>query len=87
MLIIPINSISDFQNTIDLDNTNILQHFHEELISEQQPFFLMIDSDENDFIKIEDNEVTLGKFMRLQSSENDSEIYVDFFLQKRKLGK
>ena len=87
VLIIPINSISDFQNTIDLDNTNILQHFHEELISEQQPFFLMIDSDENDFIKIEDNEVTLDKFMILQSSENDYEIYVDFFFTKKETEK
>ncbi len=87
VLIIPINFISDFQNTIDLDNTNILKHFDKELISEQQPFFLMIDSEEKDFIKTEDNEVTFGKFMRLQSSENDYEIYVDFFFTKKETEK
>ena len=54
VIIIPINSILDFKKDIEIDEQNILNHFNNALIIEEQPFFLFIDDDENDFIKTED---------------------------------
>ena len=48
VVIIPVNSISDFENILEQDGKDILEPFRE-LNEEQQPFFLIIDSDENDF--------------------------------------
>ena len=48
VIIIPIKSISDFKNQIELDGKDIFLPFAE-LTEEQQPFFLIIDEEKNDF--------------------------------------
>ena len=52
VLIIPIDSFENFQAIINEEEKNCLSHF-ECLIPEQQPFFIFITNDENDFIKKE----------------------------------
>ena len=47
-IIIPINSISDFMTTIEQNGKDIFSPFNE-LPEEQQPFFLIIDKENNDF--------------------------------------
>ena len=62
VIIIPINSILDFKKEIEIDEQNILNHFDKSLIIEEQPFFLFIDYEENDFIKTEDiGSVSIGE--------------------------
>ena len=83
-LLIPINSISDFEKSVECDEKNILEHFNMILINEQQPFFLLIDSDENDFARYENiDEVTLEKIFEFKRKEIDFEISVDIILKNK----
>ena len=50
VIIIPIKSISDFHNKIEQDGYDIFEPFND-LTEEQQPFFLIIDEDKDDFIE------------------------------------
>ena len=83
-LLIPINSISDFEKSVECDGKNILEHFNMNLINEQQPFFLLIDSDENDFVRYENiDEVTLETIFEFKRKEIDFEISVDIILKNK----
>ena len=81
VIIIPINSILDFKNTIERkdkkEEKNILEHFQKGLNFHQQPFFMLIDYNENDFIiepyEIEKNFV-LSKYYQLKRIGTDFEI-------------
>ena len=83
VIIIPINSISDFQKTIESKDKNeykeknILQHFNKSLNFTLQPFFILIDFYEKDFIieslVIEKNFV-LSKYYQLKRIGTDFEI-------------
>lgn len=86
VLIIPINSFSEFENDIVINEKNILAHF-ESLIPEMQPFFLLIDSEEEDFVQNENSEVSLNKFLQLRRLEKDFEINIKFEIKKEEIDK
>ena len=83
VIIVPINSISDFQKTIEpkdkneYEEKNILHHFNKSLNFSVQPFFILIDYYEKDFIiephVIEKNFV-LSKYYQLKRLGTDFEI-------------
>ena len=80
VVIIPIYSIYDFEQSIELKDEilygeqNIMKHF-QELYNDEQPFFLLIDYDEDDFYKeifIVDKEFVFKRFY------NSKRLNVDF---------
>ena len=87
ILIIPINSISDFKKIIESDEEkNILAHFNNSLTPEQQPFFFFIDSDyTNVDFNINDYTVkknfVLERYYQLKRLEIDFEIYFDIVIK------
>ena len=84
VIIIPINSISDFEKSICQDETNIFKHFiDKKLYNEKQPFFMLFDYDEKDFIKeISSDEVTIEKFFELKRKEIDFDISAEILYEK-----
>lgn len=84
IIIFPINSFSEFENDLKSD---VLADFNEDLIDEQQPFFLLIDSEENDFIKTYETEVTIDKYLELKRKEIDFEILSEINLLKEQTHK
>ena len=87
VIIFPINSFSEFENDLKSDGKNVLADFNEDLIDEQQPFFLLIDSEENDFIKTYETEVTIDKYLELKRKEIDFEIFSEINLLKEQTHK
>lgn len=89
VIIIPINSILDFKKDIEIDEQNILNHFNNSLIIEEQPFFLFIDGDENDFFKTEvgKNKIDYKKYLKLRREEIDFEIFVKLEFKKNEADK
>ena len=87
VIIFPINSFSEFENDLKSDGKNVLADFNEHLIDEQQPFFLLIDSKENDFIKTYETEVTIDKYLELKRKEIDFEIFSEINLLKEQTHK
>lgn len=89
VLIIPIDSISEFIKTIKIKEKNILEHFNI-LISEQQPFFIFYDYESNDFTKKEINpnkESINAIFLELNRKEIDFEISIDIIVKKEEIEK
>ena len=93
VVIIPINSFSDFTNIIGPKNNkeneekNILQHFQKNLDKNQQPFFMLVDFNENDFVKelveeVEKNFV-LSKYYELKRLGIDFEIVLSFKIKTK----
>ena len=105
VIIIPIKSFERFIEDIEYTdkmknlNKNILLHFNKFLIPEQQPFFLLIDNDENDFnkrifnyqIKKDDDsnkdnnfvETIINTYKKFQRKESDFEITTTIILEKK----
>ena len=91
VLIIPIYSIVDFMKSIGIlkvkeyEEKNILGKFNSELIPEQQPFFMFIDYEENDFsketISIEKENVFSG-FYRAKRLEFDIDLRLEMNIKR-----
>ena len=69
-IIIPIKSISNFNNIITENDKDIFSVFNE-LNEEKQPFFLIIDENQNDFIENKEN-------ISVKTSDDDKE-KLDYF--------
>ena len=90
ILIIPINSISNFKKIIESEEEkNILAHFNNSLTSETselQPFFFFIDYDYTNVDFIINNVIVkknfvLERYYQLKRLEIDFEIYFDMVIK------
>ena len=66
VVILPIQSISDFQSIIEQDGKDIFEPFND-LTEEQQPFFLIIDTEKEDFVQYK-------AFIEVKNSVEDEKV-------------
>ena len=79
VIIIPISSVENFKNTIENEDKDILSYFND-LTEEQQPFFLFIDENINDFFEYKS--VIQLKNSKENKNEPDYEKFNDEIIQR-----